>query len=248
MKNKVINLFGKPQIALNKDVKYSELLEQFITAFADDFSDREYQEDIIEFAINAWNFANMKVLLPERESNDAINYINRDLNFDLLNRMIDYKISHFVTYSNYIVDYELTETNGDPVLSVFTEKEDTYLASALEDMETQNPEDFEENYTNRNAIILKPLQPLLDWLTNLYPEDGFEIDQRNIYLLGEEIEDVDAWIKKKFDKLFKLELDAWHTNKKEWPKKRNYKMFKQWFEVEISMMVYDLERHPVSKY
>src|SRR5690606_15273276 len=107
-----------------------------------------------------WNFANMKVLLPERESNDAINYINRDLNFDLLNRMIDYKISHFVTYSNYIVDYELTETTGDPVLSVFTEKEDTYLASALEDMETQNPEDFEENYTNRNAIILKPLQPL----------------------------------------------------------------------------------------
>ena len=44
-----------------------------------------------------------------------------------------------------------------------------------------------------------------------------------------------------------MELNDWHDNKKEWPQKRNYKMFKLWFRVEISEMIYDLEKKPVSK-
>ena len=34
-------------------------------------------------------------------------------------------------------------------------------------------------------------------------------------------------------KFFTMELNDWHTNKKEWPQKRNYKMFNLWFRVEI---------------
>lgn len=67
------------------------------------------------------------------------------------------------------------------------------------------------------------------------------------YLISADIEDVETWLKKKFDKIFMLELEACHTNKKEWSQNRNYKMFKEWFQIDISTMVYDLEKHPIYK-
>ena len=72
MKNKVINLFNKPQIEVpHTGVKYSQLLEKFLEPFVKDFEDVEFYEDIFEFAINAWNSANMKILLPN-EDNDNV--------------------------------------------------------------------------------------------------------------------------------------------------------------------------------
>jgi len=44
-----------------------------------------------------------------------------------------------------------------------------------------------------------------------------------------------------------MELQDWCTDKRSWPKKRSYKTFKQWFRVDISTAVYDLEKTPVSK-
>ncbi len=59
--------------------------------------------------------------------------------------------------------------------------------------------------------------------------------------------DIDEWLKKKFDKIFTFELDLWVDNKKEWPQKGNFKMFKEWFRVDISTMIYDFERNPIKK-
>lgn len=250
MKNKVINLFNKPQIVQNKGVKYSRLLEQFIEPFANEFADVEYYEDIFEFAINAWNFGNIKLVLPEGESDAAINAVGgqHDVNIDLLKRMIDYKVSHFKEHTNFIAEYEIKETSNDPVLSVITQEQDVFLATMFENMEAENTQDdFEENFINRSAIIIKPLQPFIEWCSNLYPDDLEDIKGTNTYLISEEIEDVEAWLKKKFDKIFSFELESWHLNKKEWPQKRNYKMFKEWFEIEISTLVYDFEKQPIFK-
>jgi hypothetical protein len=249
MKNKVINLFGDKNIVQNQGIKYSSLLEQFLSPFVKDFDDVEYYEDIFDFAIRAWNFGNMRAILPEGDGDAAINAVEgKNINTGLLNRMIDAKVTKFKEFTNFIVDYELKETTGDPVLSVVTQEKDDYLAAMLEELEGQDSEDdFKENFIDRIAIIVKPLQPFLDWLFKLYPEHADEKFEVNTYLLSEDIEDVEAWLKKKYDKLFMIELEAWHTNKKEWPQKRNYKMFKQWFQVEVSTMVYDLEKEPVYK-
>lgn len=249
MKNKVINLFGKPQVVQNKGKKYSVLLEQFIAPFIQEFAEMEYQEEVLDFAINAWNIANMKALIPEVEVDNAMDAVEAtDVDFDLLNRMIDYKLRHFKTYTNFIVEYELRETSGDPVLSVITQEEGSFLANMAENFEDgQNEDNFEENYIDRTVLMLRPLQPFIDWLTNLYPDEVDDFNDYNTYLIDEDT-DVEAWLRKKFDKLFMMELEAWHSNKKEWPQKRNYKMFKQWFQVDISTMVYDLEKYPVSKF
>ncbi|HLW40610.1 MAG TPA: hypothetical protein VKX31_09470 [Brumimicrobium sp.] len=166
--------------------------------------------------------------------------------------MIDYKTSHFKEYSNFIVDYELKETGGGNVLSVITQDKDTYLNTMLEMMNAEDSEgeygsNFDENYINRTAVIIRPLQPFLDWGSNLYPDDIEEMKETRTYLISEDIEDVQVWLKKKFDKIFMFELESWHLNKKEWPQKRNYKMFNEWFRVEISALVYDFEKKPVFK-
>lgn len=250
MKNKVINLFNKPQIVIpNTGVKYSQLLEKFLEPFVHDFNNVEFYEDIIEFGINAWNTANMKLLLPEEENDDLPNALkDSDINVALLVRMIDYKISHFKNHTNFIVDYDLEETIEDPILKITTQEQDAYLKSMFEELNQENNDsNFEENYINRSALIIKPLQPFIDWCSNLYPEDLDDIKETRTYLISEDIEDIDSWLAKKFDKLFTFELASWHTNKKEWPQKRNYKMFKEWFQIDISRLIYDFEINPIQK-
>ncbi|NCO64582.1 MAG: hypothetical protein GW839_08195 [Flavobacteriales bacterium] len=251
MKNKVINLFGNNKVVQNEGVKYSELLEQFINPFMNEFEDYEYAEDIFEFAISAWNFGNIKAFLPKEEFEESTQLIQTEVDGVLLNKMIDYKVANFKAYENFIVDYELKEVNAgeDPILSVITQEKETYLHNMMDAFDNEVSEnDFEENYINRYAIVIKPQQPFFDWINKLYPNDKIsEVEESNIYLVNDEIDDLEKWLQKKFDKFFMMELDEWHTNKKEWPQKRNYKMFKQWFHVDISTMIYDLEKRRVLK-
>jgi hypothetical protein len=252
-KNKVINLFPNTTSVPNAGAKYSQLLEQFMNPFVSQFKDYDYVEDIMEFGINAWNTANMDVIMPSGDIAQAMSFLPQE-DIPLLKKMIAFKKEKFKEFTNFIVDFELKEAKAgvDPILSVVTQEEDAYLATMLSEIEKEDElhteEDFEENYINRSAIVLKPLQPFFDWINALYPEDKMtEVEESNTYLVNNEIEDVNTWLKKKYDKLFKMELDEWHSNKKEWPKNRNYKMFKQWFQVDISTMIYDLEKEPVSK-
>ena len=97
---------------------------------------------------------------------------------------------------------------------------------------------------------MKRLAPFKEWLVTLYPDltgNNTEVSKTKTYLIHEDIDDIDGWLKKNFRKIFDLELQLCHFNEKEWPQKRSYKMFKQWFQVEISSSVYDLESEPVSK-
>lgn len=254
MKDNVINLFGN-KIVPNTGVKYSELLEQFMSPFVNEFRDTEYIEDILEFAINAWNFGNIKVLLPKGEFEKATGLIKeKDINVALLRKMIDYKSTKFKEYDKFIVDYELKEAiaGEDPILSIVTQEKEAYLANMMDSFENEVTEDdFEENYIDRSAIILKPQQPFVDWYFKLNPDDELyfeeDIKETNIYLVDDGIDDIEKWLKKKFDKFFMLELDEWCANKKDWPQKRNYKMFKQWFQVQTSDLIYDLEKKPILK-
>ncbi len=249
-KNKIINLFGDTKTAQNKDVKYSELLEQFVVQFANEFADKEYVEDVFEFAINAWNYANITILLPQEEIGKSINIIQENvIDGELLQKMIDYKVSEFKDYTNFIIDFEFEETADGRRLTVVAQEGSAYISAMMDDIDKENSHaDFEENYINRNAIIVKPLQPFFDWRNNLNLDNTIkEVDVSNIYLVSDEIDDLDAWLKKKFDKYFMLELEDWQLNRKKWPQKRSYKMFKQWFQVDVSMMIYDLEKKPVLK-
>ena len=67
MKNKIISLFGNDKDVQNRRIKYSNLIDQFIAPFENDFSNDLFIEDIFDFSINAWNFGNMNSIVPKEE-------------------------------------------------------------------------------------------------------------------------------------------------------------------------------------
>jgi hypothetical protein len=249
MIRKIYSSLEKSKIRKNEGVKYSELLHKFLEPFIHQIKGLESEEEIIEFGIFAWNTGNLKSLIPKHEFDKAINSNEfKGLERDLVKRMIDYKESHFKHFTNFIVEYEIEERNEESILSVITQDQMSYLEMMVKQDEIKNSQnDFSTNYINRRAIILKPKQPFIDWYARFDPDDLEELKETRTYLVSEEIRDLDEWLKNKFDKFFTFELESFHDNKKEWPQRRNYKMFQEWFHIDISIMIYDFENKPVSK-
>jgi len=253
MKNKVIDMFSGKTIIQNEGKKYSEILSDFIKPFENDFPDEMEIDDVIGFACNAWNLGCMSQIMPKKEFTNLLTSSEPfpEPENTILKKMIDFKIKKFAPFDRFIDDFELKEKNGELVLTILTQEKEAFLTKLMEEHTDFLPEkaDFEEAYINRYAIVIKPLQPFFDWINSLYPEDDKinEVDEANIYLVDNNIDDIEKWLRKKFDKFFTMELDDWHTDKKDWPQKRSYKMFKQWFNIDISTMIYDMENKPVYK-
>jgi len=114
---------------------------------------------------------------------------------------------------------------------------------------TPIPEFYES--IDRNAIIVRPKKPYFDWLNQVMPEEEpiNQNDENNIYLVREmeNNEEVLKWVKKHFELIFDNELNDWCTDEDKWPQTRTYKIFSEWFEIEIFSMVLDLEEDPIIK-
>jgi hypothetical protein len=101
-------------------------------------------------------------------------------------------------------------------------------------------------YLNRHAFVLKPLQPLIEWVKSLpepynFSEEAIEEQDFNVYLTDEfsEPEDMDRFLKKHCKELFHENLSEWHTDESAFPE-LTYKNFRKWFSVEECTAVCDL--------
>ncbi|MDD9301301.1 MAG: hypothetical protein HUK40_02735 [Desulfobacter sp.] len=94
---------------------------------------------------------------------------------------------------------------------------------------------------NRTAITIIPRQLYIDWANRF--EDGNRYDQKHattILILDKYGEfDYEVYLKKIFRDVFEEQLESWMTDPGDWPPKRTYKMFKEWFEVICSDMTWD---------
>lgn len=52
-------------------------------------------------------------------------------------------------------------------------------------------------------------------------------------------------LKRHWDWIFQESLNSWCRLPKKWPRKRTYHMFREWFEVQILDLVYDLVDGPI---
>ncbi|TXD47260.1 hypothetical protein [Polaribacter sp. IC073] len=254
-KGKVLNLYEDTNLNQNAKEKYSTLLEKFIAPFTTYFEEFEYHEDIFEFAINSWNLGNMKSILNEKEFEEIISTAKDDdeINYPLFKKMILYKVSNFKEFTDFIVDFDVKLTDKIMSITVATEEEDNYMTKMLlGELDTELiTDDFGENFVNRSAISLKPAQPFIDWHNTIYPDSKIsasDLDEVTTYLIDNgNSDDIDAYLKKDFDRFFMTELEGWYTDENDWPKKRTYNMFKKWFQIATSTAVYDLEKTPLSK-
>lgn len=96
---------------------------------------------------------------------------------------------------------------------------------------------------NRSAITVRPKQLFADWANALTPEFPLEINilgEAHTYLTNPDFDDVEKHIKKYFKQIFTEELESIWTAENDWPQKRDFKTFCDWFSFEISDWVQDL--------
>jgi hypothetical protein len=100
---------------------------------------------------------------------------------------------------------------------------------------------------NRGAVILRYKDPFVKWIKEADPvKDSSEVslasanEERTVYLITDgDAENIDRWILENHGVLFESEFEGWYTDESLWPKKRDLKTFKEWFEVECHSVVLD---------
>jgi hypothetical protein len=267
MAKKVIDIFSGKDVKPSKETNYSALLRDFMTPFVNDFPDEMTNEDRIGFAMNGWNLGFMSELMSKDEFKKMLSVASFPKHeYSILKGMIELKKKKYAEYDKFIDDFDFEEKNGELIITVTTkEKEDFFseiitkefdiLSDLYDEFDDDiyddfddDVEDYNEGFINRQALILKPQQPLIDWVNSLYPGRYKDSDfVTNLYLVDASIKNIDQWLKRHFKRFFCLELNEWHTLERDWPQKLTYKMFCQWFSIDYSRMIYDLESEPVSK-
>jgi len=246
------------KIELNQsETKYSSLLLDLIQPFLSETPNPDDLFDMLDIGVIAWNTGNVKGIVPKiydtymKSMLSDKNVKKEDL--DLFNTLVDRKVKEFSDHTHFIEDFELNEgKNGMAHVTVVCKTFDDVMMNGLTPLADETLDDnFNCGFINRSAIIVKPRQLFFDWLNKLYPNEPiFSTDENNIYLIKETDDNgkIEKWVKKNFDKLFINELNDRHTDMTDWPMNRTYKMFKEWFDYEITSMIYDLEEFPVTKY
>ena len=106
---------------------------------------------------------------------------------------------------------------------------------------------------NRAVAIIKPKAPFIQWLKSL-PDWDLDVtledlrkDSTAILIPEQENRNAIVYIKKIHQEIFQLELDSWHRDENWWPKKRDLKTFRKWFDVEIHSTVMDTGKGMIVK-
>ncbi|WPR70664.1 hypothetical protein SLW70_12050 [Flavobacterium sp. NG2] len=101
---------------------------------------------------------------------------------------------------------------------------------------------------NRSAITISYKAPFVDWNNQLTPDfqmDAGMLGESKTYLTKEDFEDANQLIKKYCKTIFELELEGIWTDENDWPQKRDFKTFCEWFHFEVSDWVVDLGNQPL---
>jgi len=265
MDKKIINMFPGAEMIQNEEEKYSELLKELIKPFEKELSQFLDPMELVAFGQHAWNLGCLSLLMSDEKYVSMLKEVPLPFSKKetaILIKMIELKKKEFAEYDRFIAEFDL-KSEGDGhqyTLTVFTVDHESFVENQRNksndfdlydddfDDEDFDENDYDEGFINRTAIIVKPIQPFYDWIESINEDtpSAQELEPL-IYLIDEDIDDFDGWLKKNSEKLFHMALEGWTTNKKKWPQKRSYKMFREWFKVEIATMVYDMECEPVYK-
>jgi len=97
---------------------------------------------------------------------------------------------------------------------------------------------------NRAALIVRPKQPFLNWAAAL-DESGLVPDvvgERTVYLVPEFDSDEEGKevLKHIYGEIFERELNGWDTDPASWPQNRDFRIFQEWFSIELHSVVEDV--------
>ena len=94
---------------------------------------------------------------------------------------------------------------------------------------------------NRTAITITPKQPYINWANSFDDAENYDTPHATTILIPDKYDEFnyETYLKKIYKIVFEEELESWMVDPNDWPKKRTYKIFKDWFEVICSDMTWD---------
>jgi len=105
---------------------------------------------------------------------------------------------------------------------------------------------------NRTAAIIKPRAPYIAWANSFSgAADVLSLDQARGNATALLIPEFDCnadsrdFLEENFTVIFDSQLEAWSTDRKTWPKDRSLELFREWFDLEIHELVYDVAEEPI---
>ena len=233
------------------EIKYSALLLKLISPFTEDIGDKEELEIMLDLGIVAWNLANLKNFSPEIYKlllDQTKGHLGKQGNgFSKLVKMIELKQKTLPEYDWFLSEFSINEDEDDTLhVTVVAKTAEAYLEDLGINAGDEFEEDYEEEtYIDRTAFMVKPKTAFLNWVSQITDgsTDTGEFTKGRIYLAPMIFEpnELSKWLKKNFDTIFSIELNGWSQATAEWPQKRTYKMFNDWFSVEQYSDVIDLE-------
>lgn len=103
---------------------------------------------------------------------------------------------------------------------------------------------------NRSSITISIKKPFADWINKLDPEQPVHemmLGESSTYLVKEMFDDAEDVIKKHFRNIFENGLMVMWINENDWPSNRTFKTFNEWFDYEISGLVYNTIKSPIER-
>ncbi|HJN10748.1 MAG TPA: hypothetical protein QF564_18830 [Pirellulaceae bacterium] len=103
---------------------------------------------------------------------------------------------------------------------------------------------------NRFAAVVEPKEPYLAWARGLDDDDP-QIDSMSrehltsVYLIDDLDETGKVALRQHWSWIFQQKLMAWHRVERDWPRRRSYEMFHEWFDVRLRSTVFDLCDEPL---
>ena len=238
----------KKAILKEPEIKYSGLLLDLIKPYCEDFADPEELEVMLDLGISTWNLANLKELFPNVYKTlleQTIAEIGNDRKtFSMLETLISEKSKHFSEYDKFLSDFKIEEgQKGELQVTVISKPVDLYMDDLIDEV-ADDSDDFDEDYTGRTALVIVPNEAFLGWLKQRVVPDLFanNAEKGTVYLIPEmdNAKEVEKWLKKNFESILSKELDGL-VAMKDWPQKTTYKLFREWFSVEIHSRIIDLD-------
>jgi hypothetical protein len=121
-------------------------------------------------------------------------------------------------------------------------------AMPVEGLEWAGDEEISLTLVNRGVALLKPKQPLVDWVNGIIAEDdppltleGLRSDCTALLIPDfESQEQALEFVEVLKPLFFLMELESWSLDLDDWPRDRTVEVFDAWFDVEVHSMVWDL--------
>jgi hypothetical protein len=95
-----------------------------------------------------------------------------------------------------------------------------------------------------SALVVTLKAPCFEWINKYDGEDDLKPDEEEsyVYLMppyDDEEELLAEYIEERWEYIFENILHSWSENESKWPQKRNFELFKQWFDFKPSRNVKD---------